>query len=124
MLLAISAALNIIYIRARVSGGAAEQARPDTVRLVDTLRFVRPVPVHDTIVRYVRGRLLSTQPAFSFSSHLAAQIQRFARLFFMHPKIFSKKWVKYLDGKNIYTTFASSKQTNNNNSNLIPTQHG
>ena len=54
LLLAISAALNIIYIRARVSGGADGQARPDTVRLVDTLRYVSPAPVRDTIVRYVR----------------------------------------------------------------------
>ena len=41
LLLAISAAYNIIYIRARVSGGADGQTRPDTVRLVDTLRYVR-----------------------------------------------------------------------------------
>ena len=54
LLLAISAALNIIYIRARVSGGTDGQARPDTVRLVDTLRYVSPAPVSDTIIRYVR----------------------------------------------------------------------
>lgn len=54
LLLAISAAYNIIYIRARVSGGADGQARTDTVRLVDTLRYVSPAPVRDTIVRYVR----------------------------------------------------------------------
>ena len=54
LLLAISAALNIIYIRARVSGGEKEQARPDTVRLVDTLRYVSPEHVRDTSVRYVR----------------------------------------------------------------------
>lgn len=54
LLLAISAAYNIIYICARVSGGEKEQARPDTVRLVDTLRYVSPAPVSDTIVRYVR----------------------------------------------------------------------
>ena len=54
LLLAISAAYNIIYIRARVSCGAAEQTRPDTVRLVDTLRYVSPAPVRDTIIRYVR----------------------------------------------------------------------
>lgn len=54
LLLAISAALNIIYIRARVSGGADGQTRPDTVRLVDTLRYVSPAPVSDIIVRYVR----------------------------------------------------------------------
>lgn len=54
LLLAISAALNIIYIRARVSGGADGQTRTDTVRLVDTLRYVRPAPVRDTIIRYVR----------------------------------------------------------------------
>ena len=54
ILLAISAALNIIYIRARVSGGTDGQTRPDTVRLVDTLRYVSPAPVRDTIVRYVR----------------------------------------------------------------------
>lgn len=54
LLLAISAALNIIYIRARVSGGEKEQACPDTVRLVDTLRYVSPAPVRDTIIRYVR----------------------------------------------------------------------
>ena len=63
LLLAISAALNIIYIRARVSGGAAEQTRPDTVRLVDTLRYVSPTPTRDTIIRYVRVRLPSTPPA-------------------------------------------------------------
>lgn len=63
LLLAISAALNIIYIRARVSGGADGQARPDTVRLVDTLRYVSPAPVSDTIIRYVRVRLPSTPPA-------------------------------------------------------------
>lgn len=54
LLLAISAALNIIYIRARVSGGEDGQARPDTVRLVDTLRYVSPAPTRDTIIRYVR----------------------------------------------------------------------
>ena len=54
LLLAISAAYNIIYIRARVSGGADGQARPDTVRLVDTLRYVSPAPTRDTIIRYVR----------------------------------------------------------------------
>ena len=54
ILLAISAALNIIYIRARVSGCADGQTRTDTVRLVDTLRYVSPAPVRDTIVRYVR----------------------------------------------------------------------
>ena len=63
LLLAISAAYNIIYIRARVSGGAAEQTRPDTVRLVDTLRYDSPSPVRDTIIRYVRVRLPSTPPA-------------------------------------------------------------
>lgn len=54
LLLAISAAYNIIYICARVSGGADGQARTDTVRLVDTLRYVSPAPVRDTIIRYVR----------------------------------------------------------------------
>lgn len=54
LLLAISAALNIIYIRARVSGGTDGQTRTDTVRLVDTLRYVSPAPVRDTIIRYVR----------------------------------------------------------------------
>ena len=63
LLLAISAALNIIYIRARVSGGADGQARTDTVRLVDTLRYVSPAPTRDTIIRYVRVRLPSTPPA-------------------------------------------------------------
>ena len=62
LLLAISAAYNIIYIRARVRG-AAGQARPDTVRLVDTLRYVSPAPTRDTIIRYVRVRLPSTPPA-------------------------------------------------------------
>ena len=57
LLLAISAALNIIYIRARVSGGTDGQTRPDTVRLVDTLRYVSPAPTRDTIIRYVRVRL-------------------------------------------------------------------
>lgn len=54
LLLAISAALNIIYIRARVSGGTDGQTRTDTVRLVDTLRYVSPAPTRDTIIRYVR----------------------------------------------------------------------
>ena len=63
LLLAISAAYNIIYIRARVSGGTDGQARPDTVRLVDTLRYVSPAPTRDTIIRYVRVRLPSTPPA-------------------------------------------------------------
>lgn len=54
LLLAISAALNIIYIRARAGGGTDGQARPDTVRLIDTLRYVSPAPVRDTIIRYVR----------------------------------------------------------------------
>ena len=54
LLLAISAAYNIIYKRARVSGGTDGQTRPDTVRLVDTLRYVSPAPVRDTIIRYVR----------------------------------------------------------------------
>lgn len=63
LLLAISAALNIIYIRARVSCGADGQTRPDTVRLVDTLRYVSPAPVRDTIIKYVHVRLPSTPPA-------------------------------------------------------------
>ena len=63
ILLAISASYNIIYIRARVSGGADGQARTDTVRLVDTLRYVSPAPTRDTIIRYVRVRLPSTPPA-------------------------------------------------------------
>lgn len=63
LLLAISAAYNIIYIRARVNGGADGQTRPDTVRLVDTLRYVSPAPTRDTIIRYVRVRLPSTPPA-------------------------------------------------------------
>ena len=63
LLLAISAAYNIIYIRARMSGGADGQTRPDTVRLVDTLRYVSPAPTRDTIIRYVRVRLPSTPPA-------------------------------------------------------------
>lgn len=54
LLLAISAAYNIIYIYARVSGGTDGQTRTDTVRLVDTLRYVSPEPVRDTIIRYVR----------------------------------------------------------------------
>ena len=63
LLLAISAAYNIIYIRARMSGGTDGQTRTDTVRLVDTLRYVSPAPVRDTIIRYVRVRLTSTPPA-------------------------------------------------------------
>ena len=63
LLLAISAAYNIIYIRARVSGGADGQTRPDTVRLVDTLRYVSPAPTRETIIRYVRVSLPSTPPA-------------------------------------------------------------
>ena len=54
LLLAISAAYNIIYIRARMSGGTDWQTRTDTVRLVDTLRYVSPAPTRDTIIRYVR----------------------------------------------------------------------
>lgn len=54
LLLAISEAYNIIYIRARVSGGTDGQTRTDTVRLVDTLRYVSPAPTRDTIIRYVR----------------------------------------------------------------------
>ena len=54
LLLAISAAYNIIYICARVSGGTDGQTHPDTVRLVDTLRYDSPAPVRDTIIRYVR----------------------------------------------------------------------
>ena len=54
LLLAISAAYNIIYIRARMSGGTDGQTRTDTVRLVDTLRYVSPAPTRDTIIRYVR----------------------------------------------------------------------
>ena len=54
LLLAISAAYNIIYIYARVSGVADGQTRTDTVRLVDTLRYVSPAPTRDTIIRYVR----------------------------------------------------------------------
>ena len=55
LLLAISAALNIIYIRARVSGcGTAKELRPDTVRIIDTLHFINPAPTRDTIIRYVR----------------------------------------------------------------------
>lgn len=63
LLLAISAAYNIIYIRARVSGGSGGQTRTDTVRLVDTLRYVSPAPVRDTIIKYVHVRLPSTPPA-------------------------------------------------------------
>ena len=63
ILLAISASYNIIYIRARVSGGEDGQARTDTVRLVGTLRYVSPAPTRDTIIRYVRVRLPSTPPA-------------------------------------------------------------
>lgn len=63
LLLAISAALNIIYIRARVSGGEDGKTRPDTVRLVDTLRYFSPAPTRDTIIRYVRVRLPSTPPS-------------------------------------------------------------
>ena len=37
-----------------MSGGTDGQTRTDTVRLVDTLRYVSPAPVRDTIVRYVR----------------------------------------------------------------------
>ena len=72
LLLAISAALNIIYIRARVSGGADGQTRPDTVRLVDTLRYVSPAPVRDTIVRYVRVTApIAPQPPDTAASDVA-----------------------------------------------------
>lgn len=64
LLLAISAALNIIYIRARVSGGgAAKELRPDTVRIIDTLRFINPAPTRDTIIRYVRVGAFCKTPA-------------------------------------------------------------
>ena len=63
LLLSISAAYNIIYICARVSGCADGQTRPDTMRLVDTLRYVSPAPTRDTIIRYVRVRLPSTPPS-------------------------------------------------------------
>ena len=46
-----------------MSGGADGQTRTDTVRLVDTLRYVSPAPTRDTIIRYVRVRLPSTPPA-------------------------------------------------------------
>ena len=73
MLLAISAAYNTIYIRARVSGGADGQARPDTVRLVDTLRYVSPAPVRDTIVRYVRVTApIAQQPPDTAARDVAA----------------------------------------------------
>lgn len=73
MLLAISAALNIIYIRSRVSCGADGQTRPDTVRLVDTLRYVSPAPVRDTIVRYVRVTApIATQPPDTAARAVAA----------------------------------------------------
>lgn len=73
LLLAISAALNIIYIRARVSGGTAEQTRTDTVRLVDTLRYVSPAPVRDTIVRYVRVTApIAQQPPDTAARDVAA----------------------------------------------------
>lgn len=63
LLLAISAALNIIYIRARVSGGAAGELRPDTVRIIDTLRFINPAHTRDTIIRYVRVGAFCKTPA-------------------------------------------------------------
>lgn len=63
LLLAISAAYNIIYIRARVSGGEEERARPDTVRIIDTLRYVSPAPTRDTIIRYVRVPVELPPPA-------------------------------------------------------------
>ena len=73
LLLAISAALNIIYIRARVSGDADGQTRPDTVRLVDTLRYASPAPVRDTIVRYVRVTApVATQPPDTAARAVAA----------------------------------------------------
>ena len=77
LLLAISAALNIIYIRARVSCGADGQTRPDTVRLVDTLRYVSPAPVRDTIVRYVRVTApIAPQPPDTAARAVAASVER------------------------------------------------
>ena len=73
LLLAISAAYNIIYIRARVSGGADGQTRPDTVRIVDTLRYVSPAPTRDTIVRYVRVTApIAPQPPDTAARDVAA----------------------------------------------------
>ena len=73
LLLAISAAYNIIYIRARVSGGTDGKTRTDTVRLVDTLRYVSPAPVRDTIVRYVRVTApIAQQPPDTASRAVAA----------------------------------------------------
>ena len=73
LLLAISAAYNIIYIRARVSGGSGGQTRTDTVRLVDTLRYVSPAPVRDTIVRYVRvTAAIAPQPPDTAARAVAA----------------------------------------------------
>lgn len=73
LLLAISAALNIIYIRARVSGGEDGKTRPDTVRLVDTLRYFSPAPVSDTIVRYVRVTApIAPQPPDTAARSVAA----------------------------------------------------
>lgn len=64
LLLAISAALNIIYIRARVIDAfAAKELRPDTVRIIDTLRFINPAPTRDTIIRYVRVGAFCKTPA-------------------------------------------------------------
>ena len=63
LLLAISAALNIIYIRARAKGGAATDFRPDTVRITDTMRFISPAHTRDTIIRYVRVGAFCKTPA-------------------------------------------------------------
>ena len=78
-----------------------------------------------TILSTLRAahRPFPRRPLFH-SHHTSPRRSNDLRGFFMHPKIFSKKWEKYLEGKNIYTTFASSKQTNNNNNNLSPTHHG
>lgn len=62
-MLAISAAYNIIYIRARESGGASGELRPDTVRIIDTLHFINPAPTRDTIIRYVRVGAFCKSPA-------------------------------------------------------------
>ena len=61
-----------------MSGGAAEQTRTDTVRIVDTLRYVSPTPTRDTIIRYVRVRLPSTPPASDNPSNSAESAEKAA----------------------------------------------
>ena len=63
-----------------------------------------------TILSTLRAahRPFPRRPLFH-SHHTSPRRSNDLRGFFMHPKIFSKKWEIYLEGKNIFTTFALPK---------------